>query len=189
MELEPELIALYDNMSTRLQKSFALAIIRGEKPSDAYCTAGGASANAACASASAYYLNQQPAVQQFIRAAQLAAISDAVMTKQEALERLTVIARGSMANVGQIKTRVLVDQVTGEVVPTGGFELADTDRLRPEDIYLIEEYICNDKGAVKIKLKSADRAFKMLADMQGWNKPQQIELGGEVISVTRTVVD
>lgn len=188
MELEPELVKLYDEMSTRLQKSFALAIIRGSKPKDAYYEAGGIAANDANASASAYHLNQNPAVQQFIRAAQLAAISDAVMTKQEALERLTVIARGSLSSVGRIITRVLIDEKTGEVVDTGGFELKPTDQLRPEDIYLIEEYISTDRG-VKFKLKSSIQALKMLAEMQGWNKPKELKIDETITEVKWTVVD
>lgn len=153
--MSPELKELFNNL-TRLQKGICLNLLDGAPYAKAYFDAGGISSSDDNAkSIVSRMVSTDVNVKAFLDAADKQAVSNAVMTKREALERLSVLAGTDISDI--------VDPRTGEI----------KDGVDEAKFAALCEINVTDSG-VKYKTHSATTAIRDLAAILGWNAPTKV---------------
>lgn len=170
--MSPELKALFDEL-TRLQKGTCLGLIEGKGQAKAYFDAGGiAKSEANAASIVSRMLAKDDKVIAFMKAADNEAVTSAVMTRREALERLSVIASTSASDLVEFSTIKIVDS-EGVEQRQSIWHLKDGVEQTPEAMAVLAE-LNTGKDGFKFKVHSPTAAMKELAAMLGWNAPTKI---------------
>lgn len=174
-EMTAEQKEMFDSLST-LQQKVAVNVISGMSNIDAYKSAGGKSKTQQSAEASVSRMLSDVKVKAFIDSMKAEAVSSAVMSREEMLERLSGLARTNMS-----------DLITWHV------ELSTDDEGQPKEqaLWAVKESALQDpiamasisevtagKDGFKIKQHSPLQAMKMIADMQGYNAPVKSEQSG-----------
>ncbi|WP_145562365.1 terminase small subunit [Yersinia aldovae] len=177
MELTEHQKVLFDAL-TKLQQKFALGIVKGLSQIDAYKQAGGKAKKDETASACASEILTNPKVKAFIDEMNKEAISEAVMTKQEALERLSSLGRVSLFDLAEFRNSQVGEDEDGKPVCQATWSFKDSSLLRPEDMAAISELTAGPQG-LKIKLHDPKAAIKQLGELQGWEAPKKTELTGK----------
>lgn len=108
-----------------------------------------------------------------------ASISNAVMTKQEALEILSVKARIKITDICTFKYVEFTDKETDEVYMNTVWEMKNADDIDPEVAACIKSVTFTKTGP-KIELYDSTASKKLLADMLGWNAPVETKMSGEL---------
>lgn len=104
------------------------------------------------------------------------AVSDAVMTRQEALERLSVVARTDLADLIEFG-EYEVGEEDGKPVIQATWRIKDSALQDPAQMAAIAELTAGRDG-IKIKTHSPLQAIQQLAKMQGWESATKHELTG-----------
>ena len=99
------------------------------------------------------------------------AVTDAVMTRQEALERLSKFARADLTDLVEFGTYE-VGEVDGQPVIQSTWKIRDSVLQDPESLAPISELNASKDG-IKIKTHSPLQALQQLAKMQGWESAQK----------------
>ena len=160
---------------TRLQQGVATHFLAGKVQRHAYIDAGGKAKNPD--SAASDILNM-PKVQEFIAAMQAVPVNAAVMTREEAMARLSDIARTSAPDLVEIVSKRSV----GRSRKTTQQVLLREDALNdPAKRAAIAE-LTQVKDGIKIKTHSPVQAIQQLARMQGWEAAQKFDLTGHIIT-------
>ena len=170
--MNPEHKPLFDKL-TRLQKGICIGLLEGKTQASAYFDAGGLAKNDENAnSIVSRMISTDVNVMAFMSAAEGEAVSNAVMTRMEALERLSMIASTSASD--------LVEFSTIEIIDSEGFKqkqtiwsLKDGVEQTPEAMAAIAELNASRDG-FKFKLHSSTAAIEKLAAMLGWNAPTKV---------------
>lgn len=102
------------------------------------------------------------------------AVSDAVMTKQEALELLSVKARVRITDVCDFKLCEVGTDENGDPVHQTVWTMKNSADIAPEVLACIKSVTVTKTGP-KIELYDANASAKLLADMLGWNAPVKSE--------------
>lgn len=92
----------------------------------------------------------------------------AVMSRQEALERLTRIGRTSLSDLIDWRTVDLGADENGNPIQQTAWALKDSAAQDPNSLALISE-LSATKDGIKIKTHSQLQAIQQLAKMQGWD--------------------
>lgn len=92
----------------------------------------------------------------------------AVMSRQEALERLTRIGRASLSDLIDWRTVELGKDEDGNLIRQTAWALKDSVAQDPSSLALISE-LSATKDGIKIKTHSQLQAIQQLAKMQGWD--------------------
>lgn len=92
----------------------------------------------------------------------------AVMSRQEALERLTRIGRTSLSDLIDWRTVELGRDDDGNLIQQTSWALKDSVAQDPGSLSLISE-LSATKDGIKIKTHSQLQAIQQLAKMQGWD--------------------
>jgi phage terminase small subunit len=167
---------LFDAL-TPLQKKFALAIIKGKNQTDAYkASKGKAKGDAMRAAASRMYANVN--VQAFLASVQVAAVNDAIMTREEALKRLTSMGRARITDLVDFGEHVVGEDEDGRDVIQATWRFKDSVKQSPELLDSIAELTAGKDG-IKLKLHDSRGAIKQMADMEGWQAPTKHEHAGK----------
>lgn len=119
------------------------------------------------------------------------AVTDAVMTRQEALERLSRFARTDLADLVEFGQYELGD-VDGAPVIQATWKIKDSVLQDPDKMSSISELSATKEG-IKIKTHSPLSAIQQLAKMQGWESATKHDDGDvlparmviEVVRATR----
>lgn len=101
----------------------------------------------------------------------------AVMTRQEALERLSRIGRTSLADLIEWRTADLGEDDDGNAVRQTGWHIKDSVAQDPQKMELIAE-LSTGRDGVKIKTHSQLQAIQQLAKMEGWESAAKHEVTG-----------
>ena len=189
-KLTAEQQLLFDAL-TPLQQKFSLAIIKGKNQTDAYKAAKGkAKGDTIRAAASRMYANVN--VQAFLLSVQGEVVDDAIMSREEALKRLTALGRTSLFDLAEFRNYVACEGEDGEPVMQATWSFKDSALVTPEALAAIAELNAGPQG-LKIKLHDPKAAIKQLADLQGWEAPKKTELtgpgGGPLQTVTMSKAD
>lgn len=104
------------------------------------------------------------------------AVSDAVMTRQEALERLSGFARTDLADLVEFGTYE-VGEEDGQPILQASWRIKDSALQDPKKMAAISE-LAATKDGIKIKTHSPLSAIQQLAKMQGWESATKHELSG-----------
>ena len=116
------------------------------------------------------------------------AVSAAVMTRQEALERLSGIARTDLADLVEFGTHELGEDTDGKPVIQATWHIKDSALQDPEKLAAIAELTAGRDG-IKIKTHSPLQAIQQLAKMQGWESATKHEISGPDGAPIRTQVE
>jgi len=184
VELTEKQKALFDAM-TKLQQKFALGIIKGLNQTDAYKQAGGKAKTEEAARNSASQIFTNLGVQAFIQEMNKEAITDAVMTKQEALERLSSLGRTSLFDLAEFKNSQVGEDENGQPVFQATWSFKESALIKTDHLAAIAELTTGPQG-IKVKLHDPKAAIKQLAELQGWEPPVKSEVS---LVVTKPLSD
>lgn len=172
--MTPEQKALFDQL-TELQQRTSINVLAGMTQRAGYYAAGGTSKSDDVADATASELLSNPKVRAFMDAMKEAAVSEAVMGRQEALEKLSLLARTDLKDLVEFGDYELgTDSETGDPIIQASWKIKPSAMQDPKQMAAIAE-LSATKDGVKIKTHSPLAAIKQLADMQGWNAAQKID--------------
>lgn len=142
-----------------------------------YYAAGGTSKSDEVADATASELLSNPKVKAFMDEMKAEAVSAAVMTRTEAMEKLSTLARTDLKDLVEFGEYELGDDGEGSPVIQSSWRIRDSALQDPAKMAAIAELTASKEG-IKIKTHSPLAAIKQLADMQGWNAPDKKEISG-----------
>jgi len=121
-------------------------------------------------------LEKDPRIAPAIKEKRKEATSSAVMTRQEALERLSIMARTSVKDIARFR-KVKVGEVDGQSVFQSVWDMKDCDEITEEQAMSISE-LSASKDGLKFKMHSQASAIKQLTEMEGWNSATKHEHAG-----------
>lgn len=178
LPMSPEQMEAYANLNDAEQR-FATTLLGGGTPVEALNAGGWVGANKTRATA----IRNRPHVRKFMALMQVDLVADAMMSRNEAIERLSEIARSSITDVVDVKT---VNWGT-EQQP----DIQTTWQLKSDGESLSSvSKISSGPAGPRVELYSALAAIKQLSDMCGWEVPKQSEVkvstdDDKVIDVTK----
>lgn len=164
---------------TQKQEAFCIAYIECGNASDAYRSAYNAEKmkpETIHVKASELMANGKIAVR--LKQLNSKAVTDAVMTRQEALERLSGIARTDLADLVEFSTHELGSDQDGNPIIQSTWKVKDSAMQDPEKLAAIAELTAGRDG-IKIKTHSPLQAIQQLAKMQGWESATKHEHTGK----------
>lgn len=180
MTLTPEQQAL-SNALTKLQRQTVLGIVAGKTQRQAYLDAGGRAKDGRVADASAARLLAAVKVRAFYDSLIESAASNAVMSRTEALERLSLMGRARITDVVEF-------EVVERVVNVKAAEDGEKMETKTDTIWRIKESaelnglaaatiksVTMTKFGPKIEMQDSKAAIELLAKMQGWESPAKID--------------
>ncbi|WP_313397130.1 terminase small subunit [Stutzerimonas nitrititolerans] len=106
-----------------------------------------------------------------------AAVTDAVMTRQEALERLSGFARTDLADLVEFGSYEIGEQ-DGQPIIQAAWKIKDSVLQDPKKLAAISE-LAATKDGIRIKTHSPLQAIQQLARMQGWESATKHEHTGK----------
>lgn len=167
-----------DRKLTAKQEAYKNARIAGSKPSAAYDIAYPThkmSRNAV--SKEAAKLEKDPRIAPIIKEKCKQATDSAVMTRQEALEKLSLSARVSITDVADFKLAQVGEDDKGLPVYQTVWEIKNSEDIAPEVAACIKSITITKTGP-KLELHDQNSAIKQLSEMEGWNSATKHEHGG-----------
>lgn len=177
--MTPEQQILFDRL-TELQKRTATGVLAGMSQRQAYYAAGGKAKNDLSADATVSEILSNPNVKAFMDSMSRQAVSDAIMTREEALKTLSLIGRTHLKDIVKFRTvNIGKDMETGADLNQTAWEInADLQETDSDKLIIISELEVGKNGP-KIKTHSPVAAIKQLAEMQGWNAAKKFEHSGK----------
>ncbi|OTA16762.1 terminase [Xenorhabdus beddingii] len=130
LTLTDEQKVIFDAL-TPLQQKFALGILKGLNQVDAYRKAGG-KAKGESARTQASRMITFDNVKTFLDAMNQEAVSDAVMSRQEALERLSHMGRVSIHDIADFRNSQIGEDEEGQPVFQAAWQFKDSKPRRAE---------------------------------------------------------
>jgi phage terminase small subunit len=158
--------ALFDKL-TKLQQRVATNSLSGMSNRAAYIEAGGKAEGENSMDATASEILSSLKVKAFMDAMKEEAVSKAVMTRQEMLERLSGLARVDMKDLVEFGEHELGEE-DGEPVIQTTWKIKDSAKQSPETMASIAELTAGRDG-IKVKQHSPMQAMKQLSDLMGWD--------------------
>lgn len=177
--MTPEQQILFDDL-TELQQRIATGVLAGMSNRAAYYAAGGTAKSEQSADSAASTMLSNVKVKAFMDAMKLQAVSDAIMTREEALKTLSLIGRTHLKDIVKFRTvNIGKDMETGADLNQTAWEInADLQENDSDKLIIISELEVGKNGP-KIKTHSPVAAIKQLAEMQGWNAATKHEITGK----------
>lgn len=185
--MTPEQEELFDEL-TQLQQRVAINVLAGMSQRQAYYEAGGTATNDNSADATVSELLSNLKVKAFMDAMKEEAISKAVMSRQEAMERLSALARTSLSDLVEFGTYELGEDENGNPIKQTSWHIRDSVLQDPMKLASIHELSAGRDG-LKIKQHSVLQAIKQLQEMQGWNSATKVDLSNTDGSLKPEVID
>jgi phage terminase small subunit len=165
------------NKLTPLQQKVFTNVMAGMSNIDAYIAAGGKGVSQATKEANVSRMLSHAKVKSLLDEMKQSSVNDAIMSRQEMLERLSGLARVNMSDLIEWTTKP-TERVTkdGEVeeVEQSLWVIKDSAQQDPEKMASISE-VTAGKDGFKIKQHSPLAAMKQLADLAGYNDPIKVE--------------
>lgn len=176
--MTPEQQALFDNL-TQLQQRMATNVLAGMSQRAAYVQAGGKGATETAIDSSASEIFRNLQVKAFMDSMKTQAVSDAIMSREEAMKILTTLGRGNLTDIVKFKTvHVGQNAETGDDVHQTAWTIdEDLQANDPDKLMIISELEVGKNGP-KIKQHSKVAAIAQLAKMGGWEAAQKFEHAG-----------
>lgn len=170
--------SLFDNL-TQLQQRVATNVLAGMGQRAAYYEAGGTASSDESADAACSQLLRNIKVIAFMDSMKMQAVSDAIMSREEAMKILTAMSRGSLTDIVKFRTvNIGKDMETGEDVHQTAWVIDENLQAEaPEKLIIISELEVGKFGP-KIKTHSKTAAIAQLAKMQGWESASKHEISG-----------
>lgn len=170
-EEQQEAFAQLDDCEQR----FAMAILQGANGSAAlrvgwpgeHPNAGGRTAG---------MIRNRPRVHAFLTAMQATDMHDVIMSRNEAMERLTRIARTTLADVIDTK------QVNWGTEEQPDYQIMWNLRLDNEEALEAVSEVKAGPNGPQVKMHDPLKAIKQMADMSGWNAAVELDVNAKGIT-------
>lgn len=175
MTLTKEQKALFDAL-TKLQQRFVTQVMKGKNQTDAYRKAGGKAKGDNLRKA-AHSIATNCDVSAFLDSVQQEAINDAIMTRIEALERLSKMGRTSLTDIAEFRNCQIGEDEDGQPVYQASWSFKDSALQDAGAMAAVAELTTGKEG-IKLKMHDPKVAIKQLGEMQGWEAPKKTELTG-----------
>ncbi len=185
--LTDEQKVLFDAL-TKQQQKFALGILKGLNQTDAYKQAGYKVKTDAAARSQSSRMLTFANVKSFLDSMNEAAISSAIMTREEALARLSLIGRASVSEMVEFSEHNMGVDDNGNPVIQAVWRFKDSARQDPKSLAAISELTAGKDG-IKLKLHDPKAAIKQVVDMQGWEAPKKLDHTSTDGTMTPTGID
>ncbi len=158
---------------TRLQRRFVLFLVGSNMSQrQAYLAAGGKAKTESTQDASASEILSNPKVRAFYDSLMAEAQTDSVMSKAEALERLSKQARIKITDICTFKSVEL--ETPNGMVRNTVWEMKDAEDIDP-DVAACIKSVTFTKAGPKIELYDSNGTIKLMADMLGWNAAKTVD--------------
>lgn len=176
---------LFDKL-TPLQQKVCTNSLSGMSNIDSYINAGGKGESKASQEAAVSRMLSDVKVKAFLDSMKHQAVNNAIMSREEMMERLSNLSRVNMSDLIEWATKP-VERVNKEG-ETEEFEQAmwnikESAQQNPYAMASIAE-VTAGKDGFKVKQHSPLAAMKQLADLAGYNSPQQINSTVTQVSYT-----
>jgi phage terminase small subunit len=168
---------LFDQL-TQLQQRVAINVLAGMSQRAAYYAAGGTAATDDTADVMASRMISDDRVKTFMDAMKAEAVSNAVMSRQEALEKLSNLARTDLKDLVEFGEYELGSDGDGNPIVQASWRIKDSAMQDPNKMAAISE-LTSGKEGIKIKTHSPVTAIQQLAKMQGWESATKHEITGK----------
>ncbi|PHM50562.1 terminase small subunit [Xenorhabdus sp. KK7.4] len=178
---------LFDAL-TKLQQKFVLGILKGLNQTDAYRKAGGKAKTDESARATASEILTNLNVKSFLDAMNQEAVSEAVMSRQEALERLSAMGRVSIHDIADFRNSQIGEDDEGKPVFQATWQFKDSALQNPAALSAVSE-LTTGKDGIKLKLHDPKSAIKQLAELLGWESAKKVDLSSSDGSMTPNPID
>ena len=165
--------ALFDQL-TELQQRTAINVLAGMTQRAGYYAAGGTASSDDSADSAAYTMLSNVQVRAFMDAMKEAAVSEAVMSRTEAMEKLSALARTDLKDLVEFGEYELGSDAEGNPIVQSSWRIRDSALQDPAKMAAISELTASKEG-IKIKTHSPLAAIKQLADMQGWDAAKKVD--------------
>ncbi len=164
---------------TPLQRKFVLELIKpGTSQRQAYLTAGGKAKNESAQDSSATTMFSNVKVKAFYNSLLSCIASDSIMTKQEALERLSKSARATIHDICTFELKQVGEDEDGNPVMQTVWTMKHSEDIDPVIAASIKSVTFTKTGP-KIEMYDSNGSIKILSDLQGWNAPRKQEITGK----------
>lgn len=174
--MTPEQQKLADKL-TNLQRLTVLGVVAGKSQRQAYYDAGGKAKTDASADATVSEILSDPMVREFYDALIADAAKSAIMTREQALERLTLIASTEITDILDFRT-VEVQKVSkdGELETDEEtiWLMRDSPEVEKRARAAIKSVTMTKQGP-KIEMYDARDAIAQISKMQGWEAPTKLD--------------
>jgi len=177
---------LFDAL-TPLQKKFVTWVIKGKNQTDAYRKAGG-KAKGGGARKAAHVIATNCDVEAFLRSVQHEVVSEAIMTRTEALERLSKMGRTSLTDIAEFRNCQIGEDDEGQPVFQASWSFKDSALQDKEAMAAVAE-LTTGKDGIKLKMHDPKAAIKQLGEMQGWEAPTKVDHSSRDGSMTPARID
>jgi len=169
---------LFDQL-TQLQQRVATNVLAGMTQRAAYRLAGGQAETDEGADSSCSEILSNPKVSAFMDAMKEEAVSEAIMSRKEAMEKLSLLARTDLKDLVDFGSYELgIDEESGNPIIQAAWKIKPQALQDPKQMAAISELTAGKDG-IKIKTHSQLDAIKQLAKMQGWESAQKIDLSSK----------
>lgn len=176
----------------QIQIDTVLGVIAGKSQRQAYIDAGGKGSTPEAIDASASKLLSLDKVQLFKAALLESVVSDAIMTRQQALERLTLMASTEITDIlefGTVEVKLPGKDGEDETVEETIWRMKDSPEVERRAKASIKSVTMTKYGP-KIEMYDSASAIAQMAKMQGWESAQKHIHGGDPANpVVTTVMD
>lgn len=164
---------------TPLQRKFVLELIKpGTSQRQSYVTAGGKANGANSQDQSASKMISNARVKEFHQSLINTIASDVIMTKQEAMERLSKSARATIHDICTFELKQVGEDEDGNPVMQTVWTMKHSEDIDPVIAASIKSVTFTKTGP-KIEMYDSNGSIKILSDLQGWNAPRKQEITGK----------
>ena len=173
-EMTDEQKELFDALAPLSQKT-CLNALSGDSNIDAYTNAGGKGKTKAIKEASASRMLSNVKCVAFLDSMKAAAVSKAILSRDEALEILSNNARVKISDIATFGYVAIGTNSDGEEIFESTWKMKDSDEIDPNVMACIKS-VTMTKAGPKIELHDQQGAIKQIATMQGWDSANKIDL-------------
>lgn len=170
----------YDAMTLK-EREFASYIMMGKNQTEAASLMNPSKTKSSWQNTGRNWM-RRPAVIEFLESLNVQRVRSGIMDRDEALRRLSTLARGSIADFMDFDTVTVMGSDGVEREQTV-WSLKSSDDMDPEMVACIAE-LTSGAGGNRIKIHPSLLALKQLAEMQGWNSANKIDLTSSDGSMT-----
>lgn len=163
---------------TNMQRLTVIGMVSGMNQRQAYKAAGGKSKTDASMDAVVSRMLGNAKVRAFYDSLIDSSAKGSVMTRQEAMERLTKAARVTITDIAEFCEEVVGEDENGNPVMRTQWRIKNSSELSPEAAASIKSVTATKFGP-KLEMHDPQGAIKQLGDMLGWNAPSKHEHTGK----------
>lgn len=162
------------NGCTKLERRVVINMVSGMSQRQAYRKAGGTAQTESSADATVSRMLKKVKVKAFYESLVSQAQTSAVMSRQEALERLSKMARVSITDIAEFAEEQVGEDENGDPVMKTNWRIKDSKDIPPDAAAAIRSVTATKFGP-KLEMHDPASAMKQLADLQGWNAPTKLD--------------